>query len=96
MTDLNSVLVQGRLQGVVQIGQSLKDTSILTMNIVSQRYYGKGEKTEIELTCTKVKAYGKLADENQDIKPNSILRIIGRLCSVGGTLHVVAEHIERR
>lgn len=83
MTELNSVLLEGAIQARDEDGDRL------FIKVLSRRFSSLGELAE---TVVRVCAIG--TSWNKDLQVGRLLRIVGRLANVDGSLILIAEHIE--
>jgi single-strand DNA-binding protein len=105
MNNLNSVLVEGILEGK----PALQDTNgkpSCAFTIASNRYHKAGAKTEKETSAFEVEAEGKVAEDCHSLgREGRGVRVVGRLKQVKWTdaegkgrskIVIAAEHVEFR
>lgn len=104
MNQLNSLIVEGNLEGSVRYSEGDSDIGKASFTISVRRYYKtKDENNVEEVSYFDVEAYGKTVDLIRKAREHQGLRIVGKLKQAvredeeGDTrsrVFIVAEHIE--
>jgi single-strand DNA-binding protein len=95
MNNLNSVLLEGKIEKEPVLLAAPEGKSLCTFTIASERYHGQPEKIETEVSSFDVEAYGHLAEVcGEYLKTGLGVRIVGRLKQEDGGVFIVAEHVE--
>ena len=106
MNQLNSLILEGNLEGLVKYSEGDSGTGQASFTISVRRYYkgNDGNKVE-EVSYFDVEAYGKTVDLMRKAREHQGLRLVGKLKQAvredeeGDTrsrVFIVAEHIERK
>jgi len=100
VSNLNSVLVEGVLEGDALFRETLKGVPICTFKIASVRH-SRNEDTKAVETCIsllKIEAHGSLAETAKGKAVDGMgVRVVGHLVGDDEShLYIYAEHIEYR
>lgn len=100
MNNLNSVLLEGKLEKGPQLLTAPEGKSLCTFTIRSECYYKQGEELEKETSSFDIEARGHLAEVCGDyLKKGRCVRVVGRLKQDtfrDVRVFIVAEHVEFR
>jgi len=96
MDSLNSVLIEGTIEGAVET--VLKDeAAVCTFTISSNRFYKRAKEYQKEISFFNVMAWGEVAVKCALLSPGQGVRIVGRLWqSNTGAVLVRAEIVESK
>ena len=85
MNDLNSVLIEGKVVGIKELSPEK-----IRFTISSQRF--TGDKKEVHFFD--IAGKGRLALFCENLKPDTRVRIVGRMIQKDNMVLILAEHIE--
>ena len=85
MNDLNSVLIEGKVVGIKELSPEK-----IRFTISSQRF--TGDKKEVHFFD--IAGKGRLALFCENLKPDTGVRIVGRMIQKDNMVLILAEHIE--
>ncbi len=104
MNQLNSILIEGNLTTDPIFKETPKGTPVCSFSLASNRFYGKGEEGEKEVSYFDIETWSKLADTcGAQLKKGRGVRVVGRLKQDRWTgtdgkprsmVKIVAEHVE--
>ena len=91
MNDLNSVLIEGKVVGIKELSPEK-----IRFTISSQRFHKEPGDSEIkkEVHFFDIAGKGRLALFCENLKPDTRVRIVGRMIQKDNMVLILAEHIE--
>lgn len=95
MNNLNSVLLEGKIEKGPSLLTAPEGKSLCTFTISSARFYKQGEDRKIETSLFDVEAHGRLAEVcGEYLKAGREVRVVGRLREEDSRVFINAEHVE--
>lgn len=96
-SDLNSVLLEGKVEGSPEAGTEPNGLPVCRLAIRSRRVFKSKDDIKTEHISVTVTAFGKLAQAcAETVKKGQSVRVVGRLAIQSGQIGIVAEHVERK
>lgn len=95
MSDLNSVLLEGKLEHDPDAGTEPNGLPVCRFVVKSRRCFQSKDDIKTEFMSVTVTTFGNLAQKcAENLKKGRGVRVVGRLSMQDDVLGIVAEHIE--